>query len=56
MNGPQRTAVFRKEFLSYSFFGYERNIPLSSLTWSGIHAMTMRCRTRHGRTEGRTHN
>ena len=37
MNGPQRTAVFRKEFLSYRLFGYKRNIPVLCLTWSGSH-------------------
>ena len=26
MNGPQRTCVFRKEFTTYSLFGYKRNL------------------------------
>ena len=34
MNGPQRTAVFRKEFLSYSSFGYQMNLSVPCLTWS----------------------
>ncbi len=33
MNSPQRTAVFREEFLSYSLFGYKRNIPVPCPTW-----------------------
>ena len=34
MNGPRRTAVFRKEFLAYSLFGYKRSPSVPCLTWS----------------------
>ncbi len=34
MNGPQRTAVFCKEFLSYSWFRYNKNLSDQCLTWS----------------------
>ncbi len=34
MNGPRRTAVFRREFLAYSLFGYEPN---SFKAIGGIH-------------------
>ncbi len=38
MNGPQRTAVFRKEFISYTLFGYKRNfsVPCLKLLTLGV--------------------
>ncbi len=48
MNGPQRTAVFRKEFLSYSWFRYKRNLSDPCLIWCPG------CRTRWERTDERT--
>ncbi len=53
MKGPQRTAVFRKECLSYSLFGYTRNLSVPCGQPTSCKAMTMRCRTRYGRTNGR---
>ncbi len=34
LNGPKPTAVSRKEFLSYSLFGYKGNLSVKCLTWS----------------------
>ena len=33
MNGLQRTAVFHKEFPSYSLFGYKRKLPVPCLSY-----------------------
>ena len=41
MNGPQRTAVFPKEFLSYSLFGYNVGQDMEGQKYEGTNRRTI---------------